>query len=148
MHEQDLAVAHREPSESALDVDPIRIGGGGAGLKERRQSHRPKPAGAADVPALVGDDGQEPRTDLGPVAQPGQVAPGLGDRLLGRVLGLGAIAKHRVGQPQPRFDERPDQGLELPLCDSSRIRAHGVDHIIQDTPIGRRVTWPRGGSVE
>jgi len=115
--DQHRALLRAQPAERAAQLVPqhdavLVAGDGPRGLVVARPPQAP-PRRAAAGPALVGDDREEPRAHpAAAVPIPAEAAPGVERRLLDGVLRLGAVAQHRVGQPERRFEQRPEPALE------------------------------------
>src|SRR3989442_507121 len=113
VHEQRLAVSLPQAGESSLDVEVLYVGFAWLrGILLGLDSGEPKPAGAPDVPALVGHDGEEPGPHRRPGSELVKLAPGSDHGLLSGILRFAAVAQDAVGKPEPGFDQRPREGLE------------------------------------
>jgi hypothetical protein len=77
-------------------------------------------AAAKAVAAGVGEDAPEPCLEAVEVAELRKLAPGSGERIVGRIFGLLGVAKDEAGQPIGLVEARVDQGLEG--GDARRIR--------------------------
>jgi len=69
-------------------------------------------AAANPIAAGVGEDAPEPGVQSVEVAELRKLAPGSGERVVGRIFGLLGVAKDEAGQPVGLVEARVDQGLE------------------------------------
>ncbi len=106
----------REPVERGVEVSslcPTTIGDGAA-LKPIQvgESQHPPPPTTPRRPALVGDDRQEPRPQLGSGPESVQLPPRLQRGLLDGILRRGSVIQHRHSQPEGRIEHRRKQVSE------------------------------------
>jgi hypothetical protein len=117
------AVSQRELLHGAFEVEVFDLwlprGRTADHLDERCQ---PEPRRAPHIPALVSHNCEEPWADRHPRPELVQLAPGTGQRLLRRVLGVPAIPEHREGEPQAGLDQRSEQRLERRLVAGDRLQ--------------------------
>src|SRR3989442_15243390 len=103
----------RQAGEPALEVEVLHVGLAWSGwILSGLDAGEPEPAGAPDVPALVGHDGEEPGPHRRPGSELVKLAPGSDHGLLSGILRFAAVAQDAVGKPEPGFDQRPREGLE------------------------------------
>lgn len=69
-------------------------------------------APAKPIAAGVGEDPPEPRVQSVEIAELGKLAPGSGERVVGRIFGLLGVAKDETGQAIGFVEARVDHGLE------------------------------------
>ncbi len=152
MEKKRLSVGARQSRQSAGYVDPLDVIPIAANaLEDIGDSGGAEPVCPSRVPALVDHDGEEPRSYGAAGSKLTQLSPRPRYCLLGRILGLPAVAQHRMGQPQGGFDQWPEQSLEgsfiaaQGLLEEGPIAncGQGMSHIIQDTPAPGLVTAAR-----